>query len=52
MTEDQLTKLAQELTELADDLREPCPTCGGTGLCDVEDTFECPDCDGEGWTEI
>lgn len=53
--EDQPTKLAQEMTELADELCETCVTCGGTGrLAGIgsPDTFECPDCDGEGFTEV
>ena len=37
--------------------KDQCPTCGGTGLVDHEDTEEtglqiqCPDCDGKGYTD-
>jgi DnaJ-class molecular chaperone len=52
MTDDKLIQLAREVTDMADEARDLCPTCEGTGMCTSDETFECPDCGGEGYVEI
>lgn len=56
MTDEKLLELCRDMAaELRDeDYYSRCPICEGLGIVNdaTGHSIQCPDCDGEGWTEI
>jgi transcription initiation factor IIE alpha subunit len=56
MTDEKLLELCRDMTaEVRDeDYYACCPICEGIGIVNDQTgtAVQCPDCDGEGWTEI